>query len=410
MSPTVEEGVVSKETEALGSVGEWLSELGLAQYINAFSSSGFDDLQLLSTLNERDLDSIEAFSSTRILPGHRKKVLLASQVLAGSEGVELQNDTKQERQMQLPGGVGSFESPRSNKQSASRSLTSDHGSSSSKPSTGILAESLVTWLPPPQPKPLIPPSPPLSLAPAHSSEPPPQNNNPSPPRHRLSYSSSLAPPPPAPTPPLSKPTVITSSSETKPSESQAVLNEVKEMIKQLSKRDKSPKRSQANRASAPTSLLPTPSNPTSASDAVMSQKREELEALHGALESKFNMLKGDPARAPKPPISAKQTAVLQLSPSMETLGVSEIERKIRAKIEEVNRVLAEEEGAASTSKVSGIRAPSPQLQLKRPSDDQPVSPSGSHPDVAALVATRKKMKSLNEIDREIQAKLQNNVM
>ena len=184
------------------------------------------------------------------------------------------------------------------------------------------------------------------------------------------------------------------------------------MIKQLSKRDKSPKRSQANRASAPTSLHPTPSignlQGTSASDAVISQKREELEALHGALESKVIMLKGDPSRAPRPPINLKPTTVSQPSASVEMSGVSEIERKIRAKIEEVNRVLAEEEGAASTSKVSGMRAPSPQLHLKRPSEEKPVSPSGSDLDVAALVAARKKTKSLNEIDREIQAKLQNN--
>ena len=59
-------------------VRAWLSRLGLAtKYADAFVAAGYDDLDVLAQLNGRDLDYVHV-----ALPGHRKKLLIASSRLA----------------------------------------------------------------------------------------------------------------------------------------------------------------------------------------------------------------------------------------------------------------------------------------------------------------------------------------
>ena len=60
---------------------EWLQSLGLEQYAPAFRAAGYDDLHLLTVLNETDLNNIEQASGRAILPGHSKKLLLMAQKL-----------------------------------------------------------------------------------------------------------------------------------------------------------------------------------------------------------------------------------------------------------------------------------------------------------------------------------------
>lgn len=48
------------------------------QYAAAFDTSGFNDWEVLAALDENDLESIELAAGISILPGHRKKILMAS--------------------------------------------------------------------------------------------------------------------------------------------------------------------------------------------------------------------------------------------------------------------------------------------------------------------------------------------
>lgn len=64
-------------------VDEWLTSLGLAQYIPAFHAAGYDDLATLAYLNPTDLNLIGQASGTAVLPGHRKRLLLAAPRLQG---------------------------------------------------------------------------------------------------------------------------------------------------------------------------------------------------------------------------------------------------------------------------------------------------------------------------------------
>ena len=422
---------IAEDTSAIGA---WLHEIGLPQYIQAFSSAGFDDQSLLEHLTDSDLSSIEAHTGTRILPGHRKKVLLASQQLSFASQSKSQSTAKQnaleQSQMHLPGGVNSLDSPKPYVQSSSYVP---------KPSVeilpAVLTDSLVSWLPPStgtshkqekdtsnqstssKTQPHQPPAPSLPLNTpqlVHTPQLVPQSSS----LPTSSEPSNSSPPPP---PPPSVPSV-SNVTNSEPLDSEAVLDEVKAMIKQLSKREKSPMRSQPNRASAPASLLPTSSNNQGSSDISIDQKRQELEALHGMLESKVQMLKGNnrecskpvtpPSRPPIAPtavVHVRPASALQPSAIVESSGVSEIERKIRAKIEEVNRVLDSEESSTSGHKGYVFRAPSPphsglsQSNHKRTSDDQRKETMNT--DVTSIVAARKNIKSLTEIDREIQAKL-----
>jgi hypothetical protein len=61
---------------------KWLSSIGLAHYAQAFEASGYDDWLQLSQLEDSDLDAIEQAGRLQMLPGHRKKILIASRLLA----------------------------------------------------------------------------------------------------------------------------------------------------------------------------------------------------------------------------------------------------------------------------------------------------------------------------------------
>jgi hypothetical protein len=56
----------------------WLRELGLSQYAAGFEAAGYADWELLGCLEEKDLAMIELHANCTILPGHRKKILMAS--------------------------------------------------------------------------------------------------------------------------------------------------------------------------------------------------------------------------------------------------------------------------------------------------------------------------------------------
>jgi SAM domain (Sterile alpha motif) len=66
--------------EAL-TISSWLTELGLSKYVDPFLKAGYDDLSMLSDLHEADLLSIEKYTASHILPGHRKKILSAARQL-----------------------------------------------------------------------------------------------------------------------------------------------------------------------------------------------------------------------------------------------------------------------------------------------------------------------------------------
>ena len=59
--------------------------IGLPQYVEAFRSSGYDDLSVLANITEKDIRDIEAFSGVTVLPGHRKKIILAGRRLGGDD-------------------------------------------------------------------------------------------------------------------------------------------------------------------------------------------------------------------------------------------------------------------------------------------------------------------------------------
>lgn len=61
---------------------KWLSSIGLPQYAEAFEASGYDDWLQLSQLDDLDLDAVEQAGKMQMLPGHRKKLLIASRMLA----------------------------------------------------------------------------------------------------------------------------------------------------------------------------------------------------------------------------------------------------------------------------------------------------------------------------------------
>lgn len=64
-------------------VDDWLAGLGLPQYIPAFHTAGYDDLATLAYLNPTDLNLIEQAAGSAVLPGHRKRLLLAAPQLQG---------------------------------------------------------------------------------------------------------------------------------------------------------------------------------------------------------------------------------------------------------------------------------------------------------------------------------------
>ena len=63
----------------------WLDQQGLPQYRAAFEASGYDDWPQLQALDDDDLDAISRHGHITLLPGHKKKLLLASKQLAGEQ-------------------------------------------------------------------------------------------------------------------------------------------------------------------------------------------------------------------------------------------------------------------------------------------------------------------------------------
>jgi hypothetical protein len=59
------------------SVAEWLEEIGLASYLEAFQTAGYDNILVCEELDESDLNNIGQITK----PGHRKTLLLASKEL-----------------------------------------------------------------------------------------------------------------------------------------------------------------------------------------------------------------------------------------------------------------------------------------------------------------------------------------
>ena len=72
-----------------------LSGIGLPQYVDAFKRSGYDDKSVLLDITEKDFREIESFAGLTILPGHRKRIILASKrLLGGSGGIDLSNQSE----------------------------------------------------------------------------------------------------------------------------------------------------------------------------------------------------------------------------------------------------------------------------------------------------------------------------
>jgi hypothetical protein len=66
-----------------------LTGIGLPQYVDAFKRSGYDDKSVLLDITEKDFVDIESFAGLTILPGHRKRIMLASKKrLWGGNGSE----------------------------------------------------------------------------------------------------------------------------------------------------------------------------------------------------------------------------------------------------------------------------------------------------------------------------------
>jgi hypothetical protein len=59
-------------------VSGWLLDLNLSQYTAAFEAAGYDESDSLANLSLADLAQIETFSRISILPGHKKRLVLAS--------------------------------------------------------------------------------------------------------------------------------------------------------------------------------------------------------------------------------------------------------------------------------------------------------------------------------------------
>jgi len=58
-------------------IHSWLNELSLAEYLANFISNGFDTIEVISMINETDLDNCQI-----TLTGHRKKILHATNLLS----------------------------------------------------------------------------------------------------------------------------------------------------------------------------------------------------------------------------------------------------------------------------------------------------------------------------------------
>ncbi|MEW5307087.1 MAG: hypothetical protein WDW36_009505 [Sanguina aurantia] len=77
--PPVPEPIpLNRFSNVRGAANTWLRELDLLVYTRAFEGAGYNDWDLLSRLDNQDITAIEDHSGTKILPGHRKKLLLAS--------------------------------------------------------------------------------------------------------------------------------------------------------------------------------------------------------------------------------------------------------------------------------------------------------------------------------------------
>ncbi|GAQ81956.1 hypothetical protein KFL_000960070 [Klebsormidium nitens] len=67
---------VSAKTQSY--VASWLAALNLSQYAAAFELAGYDESDTLANLSPADLTQIETFAGISILPGHKKRLVLAS--------------------------------------------------------------------------------------------------------------------------------------------------------------------------------------------------------------------------------------------------------------------------------------------------------------------------------------------
>ena len=57
----------------------WLSQIGLAQYSGPFRLAGYEDESMLHHLQMDDIEAVERFAGVTIPPGHRRKILIASE-------------------------------------------------------------------------------------------------------------------------------------------------------------------------------------------------------------------------------------------------------------------------------------------------------------------------------------------
>uniref|UniRef100_A0A6S8HD74 SAM domain-containing protein n=1 Tax=Dunaliella tertiolecta TaxID=3047 RepID=A0A6S8HD74_DUNTE len=74
--------IIQRLSRSYNPAYSWLAELGLERYAAAFVNAGFDDWSLLSILDDNDLALIEMHNDLTILPGHRKKLLLAAKQMS----------------------------------------------------------------------------------------------------------------------------------------------------------------------------------------------------------------------------------------------------------------------------------------------------------------------------------------
>ncbi|QDZ23631.1 hypothetical protein HOP50_11g61710 [Chloropicon primus] len=90
LTSRTEGGVTSSTTEEARAgpredvLKELLTRVGLLQYLEAFRASGYDDESVLVDISEKDIAEIEHFAGVTVLPGHRKKIMLAGKRLGGS--------------------------------------------------------------------------------------------------------------------------------------------------------------------------------------------------------------------------------------------------------------------------------------------------------------------------------------
>lgn len=90
-------------------ISMWLRELHLDRYEPNFLDNGYDDWEVITHLDDEDLDAMKI-----TLPGHRKKILLAVKKLAAADTedditeVTFPEDVERERNVDLPCGIKDF--------------------------------------------------------------------------------------------------------------------------------------------------------------------------------------------------------------------------------------------------------------------------------------------------------------